>query len=849
MTSSNSEAITIPEILQNVFLHLDRPSLHVCARVSRLWRSWSLHVAWLVYDIPSQDIIDFLAQPIVETDITNGASERDQGMDPEECPLIQSKKPRFIRQFKKQCFRIQSLTVGNDSNSEMAVMWTIDKNVFSKWACALPTSLINLIHLRLGLYCLTHAPMDSTLSSDIITGLISQNPNLQHLEFFSQRQPSYRVLFTALRNSPLQQLRRLELCCGLEDNGFSELLDLLAMRSKFEHQEQDRGGSSELTAVGWNLEELIIRSRGASSFEQFVTDSRSSTSPPRPVAVRKLTLFNFCLAVYMDEQEEDAESGRFQIDGSFLHHLCRRFPVLQRLQLSSDISIDYTPSPVSFENHIYGFLRDLDEFESWVLWYPEELALTMIKACPKLTEIDLSHHRELHPEDWDLLLRHYAPQLESLSAWNVDQLRPQELMRLVPPSPTFVEFGVHPPQKWIGLQALDISANSSLAPAIHMFFRLVPTLRHFKALSVPVTANQLLGFDWVCTGLETLAIHILIPREAWPESEIWRWDFRKGRWHMVGNNEDDFEGVYLGMDTKLPFPQIVQGSGSGGKKEDSSSDPDLNSDTDSDSNSDTDSDSNSDTDSDSNSDTDSDVDVAPDADSKSDSDTSDSESDTDSSSGSEDSGDERLASTSAKLEFKGTFNEVNPKKRLTYSMQIQTAICRQLGRLTRLKELTLEGREDRRYEHRDWDCLRLTLKTGLDYLRPLQANLQKLVVFQLDEELCGQEEMEWIAQNWVHQDNRVWQSAFEAHSGSGLMPSGSTDSSAATLGGEGVTPVLLCPKFQALCGVSVYGKWRVSALEANMNVAWLEGQCPQLTVEKDVTGNRESFFDGQYQDY
>jgi hypothetical protein len=710
-------------------------------------------------------------------------------------------------------------------------MRTIDKDVFPKWASALPIGLVNLVHLRFGLYCLTHAPIDSTFSADIIAGLISQNPNLQHLEFFSYRQPSYRVLFTALRSSPLQQLRRLELCCGLEDNGLSELLDLLATRSKFEHAEQDQERSSEPATASWNLEELIIRRRVGSSFERFVRDSRKSTAPPRPVAVRKLTLFNFCLAVYLHEQEED-ESGRFQIDWSLIYHLCRRFPVLQRLQLSSDIPIDYMPSPVSFENHIYSFLRDLDEFEPFVIWNPEELAMAIIKACPKLTAIDLSHHRELHPEDWDLLLQHYAPRLESLSAWNVDQLHPQELMRLVPPSPTIVSrFGVHPSQKWVGLQELDISANSSLAPAIHMFLKFVPTLRHFKALSVPVEANQLLGFDWVCTNLETLAIHILIPTQAWPECEIWHWDVGKDRWRLIGDDMDEDEYEYLGMDAKLPFPPTVQESGNGGRQEDSSSDSESNSTHDSD----TDTASASDTDSES--------------DSSSNSDTSDSESDTDSSSDSEGSGDEDSASVITELALKRASKVATPKKRLTHSMQIQIAICQQLGRLTRLKELTLEGREDYRYDNKEWDCLHLTLRTGLDYLRPLQTNLQKLVIFQLDEELCGQEEMEWIAQNWVHQDNKAWQRAFKTHRSSSLEPPGSNGSPAAALGEEGVTPILLCPKFRELLGVSVCGKRQVSAREANMNAAWLEGQCPQLKVEKDVTGNRESFFYGQYQDY
>ncbi|KAG0276311.1 hypothetical protein BGZ95_007704 [Linnemannia exigua] len=862
MTSPNSEAITIPEILQNVFLHLDRTSLHACSRVSRQWRSWSRHVAWLIYHIPSQDIIDFLGQRHhVEEKSLDGARREDEETDSQGQPLSQSKKPRYLQEFKSRCFRILSLTVGDDTHDDQAVLWTVNKEVFEKWECALPTSLTNLMHLRFGLYCFSHAPMDTTFPTDIVYGLISQNPNLQHLEFLSFREPSYRVLLTALRNNPLQHLTRLEVCSDLEERGLLDLLDLLAVRSNLEDQSQDLEQDQDLVSgssmSNWNLEELILRSRSGNSFEQFVRASRNSTAPPRPVAVRKLSLLNFCLAVNLDEQEGN-EDGVFPLDISFLYHLCRRFPLLQRLQVSSDV-VDYKPSPSSFENYIFNHLRDLDEFETWVYYPTEELAREIIKACPNLTEIDLSHHRELHTDDWDILLQHYAPQLESLSAWSVHHLQPPDLVRLVPPSPTLVQrFGGHPSQNWVGLQSLDISANNSLAPAIHMFFKYVPTLRHFKALGVAVEANQLLGYDWVCTGMETLAINILVPTQAWAGYETWRWNVGKDRWGMVGDvNESwgDDECEYFTLDTELPLIPTGQGSYGSDQEDDGSSDTDSESDTGTDTSSSSDSSSNTDSsvdvDTDSSSDTTMDSSSDSSTDSSSDSGT-DSESDTDTSSDSDESADESSAPDAAESRSTGVPDKTLPKKRLTYSMRIQIAICQQLGRLTGLKELTLEGRQDIRFDNKEWDCLHLTLQTGLEFLRPLQKNLTRLAVFQLDEELCGRAEMEWIAQNWVHHENTVWQSAFDACSGSSdKMPAHHhlVGSPAALEGVGGGTPVLLCPRFRELLGVSVTGERNLSALEANMNVAWLEGQCRQLTVEKDVAWDHESFFYGQYQDY
>ncbi|KAK3835084.1 MAG: hypothetical protein J3R72DRAFT_451822 [Linnemannia gamsii] len=860
MMSSNSEAIAIPEILQNVFLHLDRASLHACARVSRQWRSWSRHVAWLIYHIPSQDIIDFLGQrSCVEEKSLGGAKQEEEETDSQGQPLSQSQKPRYVQEFKSRCFRIKSLTVGGDTHGDLAVLWTVNKQVFENWECALPASLTNLMHLRLGLSLFSHTPMGTTFPAEIVRGLISQNPNLQHLEFLSLSRPSYRVLLSGLRVNPLQHLRRLEVCCDLQERGLLDLLDLLAVRSNLEdqdqEQEQDQDLASGSSMSSWSLEELILRSKSDSSFEEFVRKSRNSTTPPRPVAVRKLTLFNFCLAINLDEQEGN-EDGVFPLDISFLYHLCRRFPLLQRLQVSSDV-VDYQPSPIPFENHIYNHLRDLDDFEQWVFYPAEELAREMIKACPGLTEIDLSHHRELHPADWDILLQHYAPQLESLSAWSVHELRPQELVRLVPPSPTLVQrFGGHPSQNWVGLQSLDISANNSLAPAIHMFFKYVPTLRHFKALGVAVEANQLLGYDWVCTDMESLAINILVPTQAWAGYETWRWNVGKGKWGMVGDvneswGDDDCE--YFALDTELPLIPTGQGSYGGGQEDDGSLDTDSESDTDSDSSLDSSSntDSSMGTDTDSSSDTTMDSSSDSSTDSSSDSDT-DAESDTDSSSDSEEIADENSAPSSAESRSTRVPDRTLPKKRLTYSMRIQIAICQQLGRLTELKELTLEGRQDVRFDNKEWDCLHLTLQTGLEFLQPLQANLTRLVVFQLDEELCGRAEMEWIAQNWVHHENTVWQSAFDACSGSSdKMPAHRhlVGGPAALEGVGGGTPVLLCPKFRGLLGVSVSGGRSLSALEANMNVAWLEGQCRQLTVEKDVTRDRDSFFYGQYQDY
>ncbi|KAF9096478.1 hypothetical protein BGX29_008556 [Mortierella sp. GBA35] len=165
-----------------------------------------------------------------------------------------------------------------------------------------------------------------------------------------------------------------------------------------------------------------------------------------------------------------------------------------------------------------------------------------------------------------------------------------------------------------------------------------------------------------------------------------------------------------------------------------------------------------------------------------------------------------------------------------YNIQVQQHICQQLRRLVKLRGLTLEGSKIKEVDDEgdDWkvDCLHLTLKTGLDYLRPLQANLEKLVVYRLNEKLCGGAEVEWIAQNLVHHADPVWQHRFKVWDRVTHF----------TRADEGENMYFKpSPKFKELIGVSVRGgEGGFSADSAAGNIAWIEYYCPQLVVVKNV---------------
>ncbi|KAF9983578.1 hypothetical protein BGZ65_001642 [Modicella reniformis] len=91
-----------------------------------------------------------------------------------------------------------------------------------------------------------------------------------------------------------------------------------------------------------------------------------------------------------------------------------------------------------------------------------------------------------------------------------------------------------------------------------------------------------------------------------------------------------------------------------------------------------------------------------------------------------------------------------------YNKQVQIEVCEMIGRLTKLRELRIEGKKDFMFGEAKWGCLELTLETGLDRLAPLQQNLEKLNVSTLQEKLNGRDELKWIARTWVHYQNRRW---------------------------------------------------------------------------------------------
>ncbi|KAK3828003.1 MAG: hypothetical protein J3Q66DRAFT_363186 [Benniella sp.] len=202
----------------------------------------------------------------------------------------------------------------------------------------------------------------------------------------------------------------------------------------------------------------------------------------------------------------------------------------------------------------------------------------------------------------------------------------------------------------------------------------------------------------------------------------------------------------------------------------------------------------------------------------------------------EDEDDQRSVKSGSKRQRKKFYKMAPRKKEKKFSddhKRTQIKVCEQLGRLTRLRELRIEGKGDAESLVGDWGCLELTLETGLDRLAPLQQSLEKLIVSGLDEGLGGRKEVEWIARNWVHYNNSRWlEQQHLPPMASDAQPTSSSQSARgpeeSRMGstrpddGDSLIPI---PRFKALIGISE------NAENAASNIMWLKEQCPTLSVE------------------
>ncbi|KAF9303821.1 hypothetical protein BGZ74_002965 [Mortierella antarctica] len=759
------DPLQIPEILSLVLHFTDRQTLVDCAKVSRLWRSCALPVQWQVYKVDA-------------TTLFNPALN--QGL--EHAHLIRALDIPFV-----------------------------NPQVLDTPKKALPAHpMRNLTHLTINVDPITD-PQFSDPSSGfywsprLFVDFVLMNQGLCELQVVDDTYGL--VVLPCLQQ--LARLKKLKMVGQLSVEDLSSILNYLGDNNTTSPSPPDSVLISSGSDVATALDELIVQVPKFESTLHILADPKLCTPPDSTVRIRALSLLNFDQRNYQEDTGDEQENTEVDILLPFL----RRFPDLERLSLAVEIEEGSSKTlPIEYTKPVAAILEAIGNSYSDAESVPllaENLGEELFKCCPKLTSLAFGPHTLLTPEQVASLSKAYAAQLQSYIMWGIlhesESLVYMLTVQCLYKSP---------------LVELDISGcGRQLGEAAWVVFRTLPNLRHFRALGVPLHAQQLVGYDWVCAQLETLAIAVLVPRRmkslagalatieydgsaaymalqelgisgAVPsEEEVCVDDRIRGRKRKKaakeGRKKETSKEGKKDREKKKKHKEHKEKSKKRKRKHDSDNDDDENEDN----------------------------------------------SEVSSLRGQEPS----YERTNDDWET-GSSTE-HPCDRLKrhhtdFCAEIQVMICEQLGRLSRLRVLTLEGDEEvySSLERVDWTCLSLTLDTGLDRLAPLQSSLETLSVYNLADRIChGREEVEWIARNWVHHQD------VEEVSDAGhkiLRPS---------------------PPFKNLLGVSVQGN--TSTAMIHLNIAWLKDECPKLTIEThqsrvDIGDDRTAwFFSGGYQDF
>ncbi|KAF9560538.1 hypothetical protein EC968_006125 [Mortierella alpina] len=886
--SSRTHPLQLYEVLSLVLSFLDRPSLLQAGLVCSAWHTCSQPILQQTCAILNQDFLGFFSPP--------GRLD-----------LSRATKLHAAR-FASTYHRVRSLRVGSILQRHDKSGGPFDKSsaphlpeermlyLFQLYrAYQVHPGLKHLVHLDIHFNSDQHVPDWRFADHDereevfyaIMYGLILDNEHLRDLEFTHVGTSSIATLYSRLCDLKVaQRVQRLSI---RTDAMRFPILTLLADLRRA-NTTVSSGGNTDVPAQGagagaeaWTLQELVLHSVRSRAVGRLIVGAEAPSCQRYP-GIRSLTLldFIFCREVPEDPELEtdpltDTPAGGFDPKLYFM----QQCPNLERLRISYDLSPVAQPCERSFSESVLTLIPELEDVSHW-MEAPANFVEEMVKACPKLKAIDLGGNVDLSGTQWEEMMGVYGRQLESLVVWGAVNFAEEALLRLLesPPRPSNTNTIIAEAlPRGFGatsrLTELDISWTGGVEICAWLVFSTLPCLKHFKARQVPLDAARLVGYDWVCKDLETLAIQVLVPMQKWPLEPVW-----------VGGRivEPGLPKENCGRDTKTPLSerdQISETSTSAGSKP-----------------SDNDNDADDDDDGYAEKPMSKRIRVqemdkerkkakkarkdrkrsterkdkkerkrsAEGKDSKEArrerkerrkskessklskkrthcqrSDDEDSNSDLEAQADAS-SAREQSKSTSS-VSYKGVKDSEPPRP---YHIQIQVDLCEQLGRLHRLRELTLEGQRDFWYHDREWDCMQLTLKTGLDRLEGLQNSLERLVVYQLQEELAGEKEVEWIAQHWVHHQNPAWQQDYRRLR---QAFNDTLDDDEEEIADDLWRPE---PKFKELLGVRVSGKFLFSsAPRSNSNLAWLKQECPRLRIEKNLELKQleTAFYVGNFEDY
>ncbi|KAG0326663.1 hypothetical protein BGZ99_009245 [Dissophora globulifera] len=742
----------IPEIILLVFEYVD-PFLHRrLSEVCRLWRSVGHTLVWSYCSMDNRHLFEFLQRPQSQFKIATIREGQDEEKESEELmtETRQDDDPAIDEaSFVMNCDLIELLKFSEKSDLTAAYLASIEppdpSTAFRIHKGLIDRSTIfRNCHGFKGLQALFVWPslaisQDQTLLRQyfrLIENTIATCVFLRTLDIRTSGSLLGSGLLHAItRDDGIGRiaLRRLHLACdfnGAELLIFQHLIDShhrLGLTSDGVPSLPEKSLFCPIldTLYLRNVQPITATQRRSPFFQLWPQEEPKTTLR----YLTSLTILNFHTGCRIGGSGVEPSNWQDYLSIDPLLAILRLCPNLTHLRVSYDITHASQPGPVGFTQKVRTLYPRHHDNE-WSNVYDDFIS-KFGKLVPKLSNIDFGMRPHFDQAAWKHLMRRYRWQLKALSVWSALEFDARVLTLLIGP-PLGHPDRVKRPHL---LTKLDINGLDATAETAWLIFQQIPTLLDFSARDVPLDATRLVGYDWVCTSLQTLAIYVAVPKEPPEEETTWVWDEKRRKWR---ENSD----IYC--------------------------------------------------------------DVA-------------------------------------------TLDEQDQQH--DYSTRLQVQVCEQIGRLTNLHKLILEGCTAREDDGDDGvmpaghESMRLTLETGLDQLAPLKRRLETLIVYQLDDQLCGQKEMEWIARNWVHHNNPHWLQthAVEAQPHMTSRSTLTTDECSISPTASYLVPA---PTFEALLGISVKNTKageEVAETEAEAeaeaeaariaSLKWFHEECPTVSVK------------------
>ncbi|KAK3827985.1 MAG: hypothetical protein J3Q66DRAFT_6824 [Benniella sp.] len=781
------------DILQSVFVFLDRPSLLACLQVSRLWRDVGRPIFWQTQSITTPLFMDLFC----EADKDERTSDTKDRM----------------QDFFNNCSLTRSLTIADPSV-------TTPLSGYTRFPGSLPSrpmledqvaGLQNLVHLAIRTprsYSFWDNARRSRTFYRLVGKILSQNPGIRELEWEAVARMDPVIFFRSVFKHAGRSLRRLSLFLEFDWGQFATVRFLL----------EANNGRQWLPEK--HCQQIMLAVYGDSEgMDDPINDSSSDGSSFSCRELEELELKGFIDS----EAQQDLElyelpkvSGVFHIRSLILiDFLTIRFnyypspsladprndsllAILVKCPNLEKLCVTYDVSSIFKETSSGWFRSDLKKHyhcrtyhEHGVLSLSRDDFVDVMRiSCPRLREIEFGLAYLFTTDHWNNMMEGYGQQLESFSIWGDSASFDVSAFVSLVTTPALEE------GQFSLLTRLNINGMEQLHDCAWKVLQYLPRLKEFRARDVYLDARKLIMEDgWICKDLEVLEIFVMVPYRGHHDRcrtcktlvpkgvaccdkntgityvdigfGVASWS--AGRFEQGSEDDEEYEyGHSKGTSTKR---QRLSGSMvMGGPKKKAKT-----------------------------------------------------------------GRNERQPVMEPEPENE---HHRDPSSLERYDMQIK--VCEMIGRLTRLRELRIEGSSCLKFKNRMWSCLKLKLESGLDRLAPLQQNLEKLIVSTLHEELSGRKEVEWIARNWVHHQNRQWLEqhasplAMSSSSSSLWRPSNSridqpTDGGIPGMGHGDNGHFAPRPKFKELIGVSQQGEY-CFVEEAESNIEWLKEQCPSLTI-------------------